>query len=44
MDLLYIETDGYYEISFFKEVGGSYGLKYAIHYSKELMDKAFQSS
>ena len=28
------ETDGYYEISFFKEIGGA----------KELMDRAFESS
>ena len=38
------ETDGYYEISFFKEVGGAMGPEVCYPITKELMDKAFQSS
>ena len=38
------ETDGYYEISFFKEVGGAMGPEVCYPITKELMDKALQSS
>ena len=38
------ETDGYYEISFFKEIGGVMGPEVRYPITKELMDKAFESS
>ena len=38
------ETDGYYEISFFKEIGGAMGPEVCYPITKELMDKAFESS
>ena len=38
------ETNGYYEISFFKEIGGAMGPEVRYPISKELMDKAFASS
>ena len=38
------ETDGYYEISFFKEIGGAMGPEVRYPITKELMDKAFESS
>ena len=38
------ETDGYYEISFFKEIGGATGSEVCYPITKELMDKAFESS
>ena len=38
------ETDGYYEISFFKEAGGAMGPEVCYPITKELMDKAFESS
>ena len=38
------ETDGYYEISFFKEIGGVMGPEVRYPITKELMDKAFDSS
>ena len=38
------ETDGYYEISFFKEIGGVMGSEVRYPITKELMDRAFESS
>ena len=38
------ETDGYYEISFFKEIGGAMGPEVRYPIIKELMDRAFESS
>ena len=38
------ETNGYYEISFFKEIGGAMGPEVCYPITKELMDKAFESS
>ena len=38
------ETDGYYEISFFKEIGGAMGPEVRYPITKELMDRAFESS
>ena len=38
------ETNGYYEISFFKEIGGAMGPEVRYPITKELMEKAFQSS
>ena len=38
------ETDGYYEISFLKEIGGVIGPEVCYPITKELMDKAFESS
>ena len=38
------ETDGYYEISFCKEIGGAVGPEVCYPITKELMEKAFQSS
>ena len=38
------ETDGDYEIGFFKEIGGSMGPEVCYPITKELMDKAFESS
>ena len=38
------ETDGYYEISFFKEIGGAMGPEVRYPITKELKDKAFESS
>ena len=38
------EINGYYEIGFFKEIGGAMGPEVSYPISKELMDKAFESS
>ena len=38
------ETNGYYEIGFFKEIGGAMGPEVCYPINKELMDKAFESS
>ena len=38
------ETDGYYEICFFKEIGGAMGSEVRYPITKELMDRAFESS
>ena len=38
------ETDGFYEIGFCKEIGGAVGPEVCYPITKELMEKAFQSS